>query len=148
VTWELRRDVLRPHHTIDQLALPDDDDPSATSFAAISEDGAVIGTVQVVAAAPPFSIDDYATADSPTWRLRGMATRRDVRNIGIGRAVITRAIQHVAEQGRGLLWCNARVTAVTFYQREGFVEHGDIWVDPDTGPHVVMWRMVGMEEDS
>ena len=71
-----------------------------------------------------------------------MATREDLRNQGIGGAVLSRAIDHVVEHGGGLLWCNARVPAMSLYRRAGFVEHGDPWDDPDIGPHVVMWRIV------
>ncbi len=71
-----------------------------------------------------------------------MATRDDVRNIGIGSAVLGRVIDYVAERGGGILWCNARLPAMNLYRRAGFVEQGDAWEDPDIGPHVVMWRFV------
>jgi predicted GNAT family N-acyltransferase len=48
----------------------------------------------------------------------------------------------VTDHGGGLLWCNARVPAINLYRRGGFVEHGEMWEDPDIGPHVVMWRLV------
>jgi predicted GNAT family N-acyltransferase len=141
-TWELRQAVLRPHETINQLALPDDDELSTGSFAAINENEEVVATVRVAPASPPFSVHTYASTDSLSWRVRGMATREDVRNLGIGSAVLSRAVQHVAEHGGGLLWCNVRVPAVNLYRRASFVEHGDVWEDPDIGPHVVMWRLV------
>ncbi len=52
------------------------------------------------------------------------------------------AVSHVADRGGGLLWCNARLPAVTLYTRAGFVEVGEPWTDPVIGPHVVMWRTV------
>jgi predicted GNAT family N-acyltransferase len=141
-TWELRQAVLRPHETVDQMALADDDDPATGTFGAISNDGEIVGTVRVAPGAPPFPVSTYATPDSPTWRLRGMATREDVRNGGVGSELLARAIQHVADLGGGLLWCNARVPAINLYRRAGFVEHGEVWEDPDIGPHIVMWRVV------
>jgi predicted GNAT family N-acyltransferase len=142
LTWDLRQAVLRPHQTIDHMALADDDEPSTGSFAAITADGDIVGSVRVAPASPPFSVDTYAPPDTPTWRLRGMATREDVRNAGIGSALLGRTVQHVSDHGGGLLWCNARVPAMNLYRRGGFVEHGDMWEDPDIGPHVVMWRLV------
>jgi predicted GNAT family N-acyltransferase len=71
-----------------------------------------------------------------------MATREDVRNLGIGSQVLGRAIRHVTEHGGGLLWCNARVPAMNLYRRAEFMEHGHAWEDPDIGAHVVMWRLV------
>lgn len=140
MTWELRQAVLRRHQTIDQLALPDDDEMSTGSYAAINADEEVVGTVRTAPAIPPFPVGLYAPANSPTWQLRGMATREDVRSAGVGTALLRRVISHVADDGGGLIWCNARVPAMDFYRRAGFVVHGDVWEDPAIGPHVVMWR--------
>jgi GNAT superfamily N-acetyltransferase len=147
-TLELRQAVLRPHETVDQLALPDDDEPLPGSLAAFNEDEEIVGTVRVAPARPPFPVRTHTAADSPSWRVRGMATREDARNLGIGSAVLSRAVQHVAEHGGGLLWCNARVPAVNLYRRAGFVEHGEVWEEPDIGPHVVMWRSVRLSDPS
>jgi GNAT superfamily N-acetyltransferase len=145
-TWKLRRQVLRPHETIQQLSLSDDDHPSTGTFAAIAEDGEIVGSARVAPEPPPFETDAESPTGSPAapaWRLRGMATQEDARNQGIGAAVLDRAIRHVADHGGGLLWCNARLPAVNLYRRAGFVEEGDAWDDPDIGPHIVMWRSVG-----
>ncbi len=141
-TWGLRQAVLRPHETVGHMALADDDEPTTGTFAAIDQDGKIVGTVRVAPGAPPFPAGTYAPAESATWRLRGMAAREDVRNGGIGTELLARAIQHVVELGGGLLWCNARVPAVNLYRRGGFVEHGEVWDEPEIGPHVVMWRLV------
>jgi predicted GNAT family N-acyltransferase len=71
-----------------------------------------------------------------------MATAEGRRSQGIGQAVLAAAIAHVCSSGGGLLWCNARVPAVTFYRRAGFTTRGEPWDEPDIGPHVVMYRVV------
>lgn len=142
VTWELRQAVLRPHQAIDQLALPDDDEVSTGTFAAIDENEEVVGTVRVAPARPPFPLGAEVPANASTWQLRGMATREDVRTVGIGTALLNRVVEYVAEDGGGLIWCNARVPATGFYRRGGFVVQGDVWEEPAIGPHVVMWRLV------
>jgi GNAT superfamily N-acetyltransferase len=71
-----------------------------------------------------------------------MATRHDVQGQGIGSMVLNAALDHVAAGGGDLLWCNARVGAIGFYERAGFRTWGDVWVIPDIGPHVVMWRRI------
>ena len=141
-TWELRRAVLRPHQSPDQLALADDDRPSTGSFAAIDGYGRIVGTGRVGLEAPPSSLRGEVPEVQAAWRLRGMATREDVRRAGIGSSVLGRIIRHVADHGGGLLWCNARVPALALYQRAGFTGHGSVWEDPDIGPHLVMWRSV------
>ncbi|MGH8995947.1 MAG: GNAT family N-acetyltransferase [Acidimicrobiales bacterium] len=141
-TWALRQAVLRPHEAIDRLALPDDDFPATASFAVIGDGGEIIGTVRVAPGGPPPPVDTGVPAGTFPWRIRGMATRQDLRNAGIGTELLGRAVGHVADNGGGLLWCNARLPALNLYRRGGFTEHGDPWVDPDIGPHVVMWRLV------
>ena len=41
--------------------------------------------------------------------------------------------------GGGLLWCNARLAAVGFYERAGMVTTGDVWEEPVIGPHIAMF---------
>lgn len=135
-TYALRQRVLRPHETIDQLALPGDDEPDSGHFAAL-DDGEVVGTASVRREPPPWAPDD-----TTAWRLRGMATADPWRNRGIGAAVLVAVVDHVRDHGGGLLWCNARTPALTFYRRAGFTTRGEAWVDPVIGPHVAMERFV------
>ena len=72
-----------------------------------------------------------------------MATAEDKRGQGIGTAVLRAVLAYVARHGGGLLWCNARVSARSFYERAGFVSRGDVWDEPDLGPHVKMELQVG-----
>lgn len=131
-TYPLRQRILRPHETLEQLALPGDDDPESGHFAAI-DGGVVVGTASIRREAPPWEPDAV-----PAWRLRGMATAEAQRSRGIGSAVLQAALEHVRDHGGGLVWCNARVPAVRFYERAGFVTRGQAWVDPMIGPHIAM----------
>ena len=137
VTFPLRQRVLRPHETVDELALPGDADADTGHFAAFADDGEVVGTASVRREPPPWEPDD-----ARAWRLRGMATAEGARGRGIGGRVLDAVIDHVAMRGGGLLWCNARTPAVGFYRRAGFETRGDEWVDPVIGPHIVMLRWV------
>jgi len=141
-TWPLRQAVLRPHQTVEEMGLPDDDHPLTVAFVAVNDRGEIVGTARVAPADPPASIEDCAPTGSPVWRLRGMATRQDLRHQGIGGAVLNRTMEYVADQGGGLLWCSARVPAVNFYLWAGFTPHGQPWDEPDIGPHLLMWRTV------
>ena len=136
-TFPLRQRVLRPHETVAQMALSGDDHPDAGHFAARAADGSVVGTATVHREAPPWA------ADAPdAWRLRGMATAEGWRGRGIGERVLTAVVDHVASRGGGLLWCNARVPAVAFYERGGFEVCSNPWEEPHIGPHVAMFRRV------
>ena len=135
-TFPLRQRVLRPHETADALSMRPGND-EAVHLAAV-EDGTVVGTAVVMREAAP-----WARAGEASWRLRGMATAEDKRGQGIGTAVLRAVLAYVARQGGGLLWCNARISARSFYERAGFVTRGDVWDDPDLGPHVKMELQVG-----
>jgi GNAT superfamily N-acetyltransferase len=132
----LRQRVLRPHQTLEQLRAPDDDAPDTGNYAAFA-DGEVVATGSVRREAPPWAptVDD-------AWRLRGMATDDGWRSRGVGSRVLDAIIEHVRARGGGLLWCNARVPAVQFYERAGFVTRGAVWEEPVIGPHVAMARRV------
>jgi len=71
-----------------------------------------------------------------------MATAPEWRRRGVGSALLAAVIDHVATNGGGLLWCNARLGALGFYERAGFQARGDAWEEPVIGPHVAMWRFV------
>ncbi len=97
------------------------------------EDGTVVGTAVLWREAPP-----WARGDDAAWRLRGMATAEDKRRRGIGAEMLAAVLEHVERHGGGLLWCSARTSARSFYERAGFVSRGDVWDEPDLGPHVMM----------
>ncbi len=137
VTFPLRQQVLRPHESIDQQALPGDEDPDTRHVAARTGRGQVVGTAVVRLEAPPWQPGAVGS-----WRLRGMATHENVRGRGVGTRVLDAVLAHVASHGGGLLWCNARVPAKAFYERAGFIMRGEPWIDPEIGPHVAMWRQV------
>ena len=46
---------------------------------------------------------------------------------------------HVCSEGGGLVWCNARVAATSFYERAGFVGRDDLFDLPGIGVHRRMW---------
>lgn len=132
-TVGLRSQVLR-----DGGPLPADPTDSV-HLAALDPDGTVVGSAALRAEPPVVALPG---ADGLCWRLRGMAVAPSLQGTGVGAQVLAAVLARVAGAGGGLLWCNARTPARTFYARAGFVEHGDVWEDPEIGPHVVMWRRV------
>jgi len=143
-TFALRHRVLRGHEPIERLRLPSDADPRSANFAAIDSDtGEVVGTAVVFPEAPPWDVDAAGA-----WRLRGMATAEGWRSKGVGAAVLAAVIDHLTAEGGRLLWCNARLPAVNFYERAGFARLGEEWDEPFIGPHVVMQLEMTMENES
>lgn len=71
-----------------------------------------------------------------------MATEPALQRQGVGRALMTGLLDFVARSGGGALWCNARLHAVGFYEGFGFVVTGEVFEEPEIGPHVRMARVV------
>lgn len=137
-TLPLRKAVLRPFLAADEDYLPPDATlPAAVAHAALTPADEVIAAAVLTPEAPPFEVGGRRS-----WRLRGMAARPDVRGQGVGSAVVAALIGHVAGCGGGILWCNARIAAVSLYERAGFERWGAEWEEPLIGPHVVMWRAI------
>ena len=100
-----------------------------THFAATVNDE-IIGIASVMRRPWP------GPGDGPAWQLRGMAVDPARRGSGVGRLLLDALRAHVGAP----LWCNARLTAHGFYEREGWRPIGDAFEIPDAGPHVHMVR--------
>lgn len=137
-TLALRKAVLRPYLAEDEpYSCPDDHLPETVALAAVTAADEVIGVAQITPEAPPFM-----PGDARSWRLRGMAARPEVRNRGVGSALLSGLVAHIAGAGGGILWCNARVSARGLYERGGMRQWGEVWEEPHIGPHIVMWRNI------
>jgi GNAT superfamily N-acetyltransferase len=133
----LRRSVLRPHLSADEARYAADDGPGAVHFCAEDGTGRVVSVATLLREVPPWR------ADVPNgWRLRGMATASDWRGRGAGSVVLGAVFAHVRAEGGGLLWCNARLSAVKFYERAGMATTGAPWEEPVIGPHVAMFTII------
>jgi GNAT superfamily N-acetyltransferase len=74
-------------------------------------------------------------------QLRGMATSPAHTRRGIGTAVLRFVETLVATDWRlPLAWCNARITALRFYEHAGWTIVSPQFDVPDVGPHVRMTR--------
>lgn len=134
LTHPLRQRVLRPGLPPSATRFAVEADPRTATFAARDAAGTVVG------AALTFPVDCPWIAGRAAWRLRGMATAPELRSHGIGSRVLDRVVAHVLAEGGDLLWCHARTPARRFYERAGFVAHGEPWDEPDIGPHIAMAR--------
>jgi GNAT superfamily N-acetyltransferase len=119
----LRRDVLRPHQTLAELAAAERADGLALGAYA---DGTLVATGSIIADGPG------------SWRVRGMATAPHARGRGAGTALLEALIEHARAERARRVWCNARTPALSLYRRAGFVETSGEFELPRIGPHVRM----------
>jgi predicted GNAT family N-acyltransferase len=130
-TYALRSAVLRPNGG--EIVWAGDEDPATFHLAARTPDGRIVGVVRFSPASCPWRPEARAP-----WQLRGMATDADVRGTGAGRALAAEGLARVAARGGDLLWCDARMAAVGFYERMGFTVVTDPFDKPGIGPHLGM----------
>jgi len=128
--YPLRHRVLRPNQTLADCVWAQDKDSETAHFGA-EHDGQIVG-IASIAISP-------READPPnTWRLRGMATTPELQGRGVGAKVLQACLAHAKSRGGALLWCNARTTALEFYQSHGFETVGEEFDIKGIGPHYVM----------
>jgi len=68
-----------------------------------------------------------------------MATKDEMRGRGLGTLVLDALIEHARASGGEIIWCHARIGALDFYRRAGFVTIGDAF-DDGLALHNSMWR--------
>ena len=102
-------------------------DAEAEHYVAEAPDGGEIVGVASVFFAP-------LGAEGPNGQLRGMAVAPGARGGGVGLALL-RAIEAAHPEG---LWCNARVSALGFYERAGWRVLSETFEIVGVGPHVKM----------
>ncbi len=129
-TRTLRRDVLRPYLTVDELAEHEPND--AVAYGVFEGDELIaVGLVG-------------PEGDPGDWRVRGMATEPEARGRGAGTKVLQALVQHAAAHGATRIWCNARKRALPLYERAGFEATSAEFETPRIGPHYRMelqtWR--------
>jgi GNAT superfamily N-acetyltransferase len=129
----LRHAILRPGLPLHTAHFDGDDEPATRHFGAFRRaTGAVVACVSCMRR-------PRGGADS--WQIRGMATRADLTGRGIGSALLAFALEQLgAEHGPRLAWCNARVTALRFWERAGWTIASDVFDIPDVGSHRVLER--------
>jgi GNAT superfamily N-acetyltransferase len=132
-TRPLRQRILRPHQTEAELVHAGDDAPDTLHLGAFS--GArLVGVASIHREPPP------GTASDTAWRLRGMAVEASERRRGCGRSLVAACLAHAALHGGTVMWCNARIGALAFYESQGFSKLGNPFELPKIGVHYFMSR--------
>lgn len=130
----VRHAVLRPGLPEDAARFEGDEEPSTRHFGAFLPAGENVACVSCLR---------RARNGADAWQVRGMATRSDLAGRGIGRALLAFTVEALrAEGGPRLLWCNARVSALGFWERAGWAVASDVFDVPGVGPHRVLERRV------
>jgi len=76
------------------------------------------------------------------YQLRGMATLQEFQGRGYGNELIQFGLNILKEKQMDYVWCNARIIAVKFYQKCGFLIIGKQFEISKIGEHFVMFKKV------
>lgn len=129
-TYEIRRKVLRRNISLTEK---NDDDLLDTTF----HFGGFLNNKLIGIAT--FMQNDNDNFEGYQYRLRGMATIDEYQGNGIGSIVLSESIKFLKEKNVDVLWCNARTSALKFYQKLGFKVKGTEFDIHLIGPHYVMY---------
>lgn len=135
----LRQAVLRPMQTVAECVYPTDDDPRTLHLGAFGN-GELVAVASFAPEPSPGLAGPSAVGPARHFRLRGMAVAPEWQGRRVGAHLLNAACVLLEAADAELLWCNARISACGFYERQGWQQHGAEFEVPPVGPHVVMWR--------
>ncbi len=132
-TYPLRHAILRQNEPIEKCVYPFDNDDSTLHFG-LFEDTSLIGVISV------FKTKKDLFADDKQFQIRGMAVVENQQKKGYGAALVQHAISYLQKEKNFLIWFNARIIALGFYEKLGFGKIGDEFEIVPIGMHYVMCK--------
>lgn len=93
---------------------------------------------QVLTTVATFYPQNLSDVVGSGYQLRGMATDANYLGKGYGAAVLKYAVNYLKNVKADYIWCNARSSAVVFYQKQGFELISDEFEIEGVGPHFIM----------
>ena len=133
--YALRKEVLRPHLPIEESIYPTDFEEGTFHVGGFINDELVSNFSFNVDQSPYFEGKEQ-------YRLRGMATKEAYRSQGIGAQLVEFGIEELLDRKVEVVWCNARSTALRFYEKLGFKKYGEEFDLPNIGPHFVYAKIL------
>lgn len=128
---DLRRRVLRDGDLDAGVDWSGDHDRTTVHLGVVDEAGSVLAVSTWLRHPCPLHPAE------PAVQLRGMATEPACRGTGLGSQLLSEGLHRSSDVG--LVWANARVEAITFYERHGWTATGPVFVTAETGlPHRVV----------
>jgi|AntRauTorckE6833_2_1112554.scaffolds.fasta_scaffold50435_2 predicted GNAT family N-acyltransferase len=134
-TFPLRQLLLRPGYSQEECVFDHDDDEQTFHLGAFIEN-------KLVSVASFYFERNPTFEEQYQYRLRGMATHTDFQRKGLSRELLKVAFPIIQQNLCTLVWCNARVQAVGFYQTVGFEKVGEQFDIPTVGPHYLMFKKI------
>lgn len=136
-TYQIRTQVLVPDHDVKKAKFEGDDDEDISFHLGAFIEGKLVSVASFFYERNPLFPDQHQ------YQLRGMATLPEFQNQGLSKELLTMAFPIIKQNFCSLLWCNARLSAVGFYEKIGFQKLNDnIFEIPEIGKHVLMFKAI------
>jgi GNAT superfamily N-acetyltransferase len=137
VIIDLRYRMLRAGSPKEAANFPGDDDASTWHIGLFHPFNDGIDAPVVTCAS--FMLNSYK--EQLAWQLRGMCTEAAHQSNGFGGRLLSCAEAAILKSSPvRLFWCNARVPAIPFYQREGWIVDSEVFDIPTAGPHRKLFK--------
>ena len=111
-TWDLRHRVMAPNRPFDSIKLPKDEE--GLHFGLFEEEK-LISVISLF-------------IENDTAQFRKFATEISEQNKGYGSILLAHIIEESNKNNIKNLWCNARITALGFYEKFGFKAISETWM--------------------
>ncbi|MFP5080351.1 GNAT family N-acetyltransferase [Pedobacter sp. JCM 36344] len=109
LTWRIRHEVMYPNLPFEAIKLPSD--PDGIHFGLYAND-------QLTSVVSIFN-------EGSIYQFRKFATLDPFQSKGYGSMLLSYIIAYIRQDGGNKLWCNARLSAIKFYERFGFSPFGE-----------------------
>lgn len=128
----VRHPVLREGKPLDSCVFDGDDLPTTFHLGYFEEDE-LLGVVTILE-------KNFKGEKGKGFQLRGMAVLGNRQGKNMGRQLVEKAEAEVVQRGGEYIWMNARLKAVGFYEKLGYVIVSNLFDIPLVGSHYTMLK--------
>lgn len=132
-TYSVRHPVLRKGKPITTCHF-DGDDLATTSHFGFFADQELVGVLSL------FKKTNTLFLEKEQSQIRGMAILENQQKKGFGEALVQHCEKDCISKKVPLIWFNARIQAVGFYQKLGYTIKGNPFEIENIGEHIVMFK--------
>lgn len=132
LTYHIRKTVLWPHIKNNDYTISVDNDPNTFHLGTFLNNKVIsIGTF--------VKENNSKFTDTHQYRLRAMATHKEYRKRGAGKMLFLKGLDILKSKKITVLWCDARLIAIPFYESVNMKSVKGIYQIKDIGPHKTMY---------
>lgn len=113
IVWQMRKDVMYPHHTLEQVKLNNDE---TALHLGVWDKGICLSVISLF-------------VENNVLQFRKFATLTAYQNKGIGTQLLQHCFNWALSNRCTSICCNARLTALPFYSKFGMETVGETWFE-------------------